>query len=183
MSVQIERPVIGRTYYAPVQLDLCGGVVPIIAGEYHGVIVDGRSQDVAVVYSTRDRAERALRDVTVWHPDRAGTVQVMAVRCVAARRFEWAGDSYPRVIGPYTACRDRLRAGIQYQVAGMPPRWAATITGADRGDGRPVWTWNVHGPAGTSSAGAGSSVAACSEAVTDAVGYMISEIIAGAVTA
>lgn len=86
----IVRPVVGETYYAPVLRIGAGGAAPIVPGEYHGVIVDGVSQAVAVVYSTRERAEAALADPAVWHPANVARVYVAAVVAVSSRRFAWA---------------------------------------------------------------------------------------------
>lgn len=88
------RPVAGRVYWAPTA-NSCESV-PLIFGENHGVIVDGESQDVAVVYTTRELAEAALADPLRWHPNNVARVTVRPVRAVArdgwvtSRRFEWA---------------------------------------------------------------------------------------------
>ena len=85
----VVRPVVGVTYWAPVMSGCVAA--PIVAGEHHGVIVDGASQSVGVVYSTRERAEAALADPAVWHPVNAARMRVAEIVAVSARRFVWAG--------------------------------------------------------------------------------------------
>lgn len=61
--MQINRPKPGVTYYAPISL-AC--LWPLVFGEYAGIVVDQPSQTVGVVYSTREAAEAAFADPTVW---------------------------------------------------------------------------------------------------------------------
>lgn len=83
-------PVIGAVYWAPVSL-ACASV-PLIYGERRGVVVDVRTQDRGVVYSSRERAEAALADPAIWAPGNAERVRVAAVRAVSSRRFVWADE-------------------------------------------------------------------------------------------
>lgn len=81
-------PVVGAVYWAPVSLACVS--VPLISGERRGVVVDTRTQDRAVVYSSRELAEAALADPAVWAPGNVERVRVAAIRAVSSRRFVWA---------------------------------------------------------------------------------------------
>ena len=85
----IERPVTGRVYWAPINIEV-SGAVPIVYGEHHGVVVDTPSQTVGVVYSSRERAVAAVSDPAVWHPSYLPHVTVCAIVARSARRFEFA---------------------------------------------------------------------------------------------
>lgn len=86
----MTRPTVGHVYYAPTS-PACEPS-PLVPGIAHGVIVDDPSQDVAVVYTTRERAESAMADPAQWHPDMAARYQVRAIAYTGtgAYRFVWA---------------------------------------------------------------------------------------------
>jgi hypothetical protein len=70
---KVQRPTNGTTYFAPCSL---ASTRPLIFGQFHGVIVDDPSQQVAVVYTTRDAADKAFADRSQWSEKSAAHARV-----------------------------------------------------------------------------------------------------------
>lgn len=89
----LARPEIGTEYFAPIALS---SVQPIVWGEARGILVDEPSQSAGVVYSTREAADAALADPTVWAPSNAAHVRVARLRyrgVGAWGRFDFADEA------------------------------------------------------------------------------------------
>lgn len=69
----LTRPKNGATYYAPCSL---ASTRPLLFGQFHGVIVDDPSQEVAVVYTTREAADKAFSDRARWSERNAAKARV-----------------------------------------------------------------------------------------------------------
>lgn len=89
-----DRPVIGEIYYAPIALF---STVPLLFGERRGIVVNTPSQDVAVVYTTREAADAALADPIVWSPSNAQRARVARLRyrglLAGTARLDFATDA------------------------------------------------------------------------------------------
>lgn len=87
----IQRPSVGDVVFAPISLS---SAHPLVFGEARGVLLDTPSQEQAVVYSTREAAEEALRHEPAWHPNNAHVVRVaeLIYRGRGVPRFEFATD-------------------------------------------------------------------------------------------
>lgn len=87
-----QRPEVGAVYYAPVAV---WESQPLVFGERRGLIVNTPSQDVGVVYTSRDAAAAALEDRSQWGERNASLVRVAGIRYrgIGSPRFTWADDA------------------------------------------------------------------------------------------
>lgn len=87
----IKRPEHGKIYFAPINAQY-SSEYPIVYGQTRGSVVDMRTQQQAVVYSTRELAEEALADPAQWHPE---VVKELTIRAVTPRgqyQYDWADE-------------------------------------------------------------------------------------------